>query len=177
MLYKNKKALFDEMQKIVDDTMTMYQSDFDIDKDIINRSGDNTFVWMVREHGTHIIRLTNSVDPLYYVNAVYNNTTIDKMYIVSVWDDIAYLDHVTLDDISGIIEENEKLTIHICNAPFEQRTYHKTFNDCYFDNDDLLHEWIENYIISTFTPGHFKGYYYATSEDSDGISTDGYVSC
>ena len=175
MMYKRREELFNTMQSIVDTNVKTYRTDFDIDKKILSERDNETFVWIVREHGTHLIQITNSIDPLYYIHVICDNYDIYTMYIVTTIVNACYMDEVTLPEIEEIISERDALTIHIVDAPFEEIEYSKQIDNCYFDNDDKLHEWAEKYIGFYFT--HFKGYYYVTQEGVNGIITDGYVSC
>lgn len=175
MMYKRREELFDAMQSTVETNVKSYKTDLDIDKKILSERDNETFVWIVREHGTHLIQITNSIDPFYYVSVVCNNYADYKMYIVSTNTSAYYMDKITLPEVEEIISERDALTIHIVNAPFEEIECSKQIDNCFFDDPDKLHAWAEKYIEFYFT--HLKGYYYVTQEGVNGIITDGYVSC
>lgn len=75
---KNRKALASEMEKIAKKNVKHYFSDFtDYDRPKIENENDAfLFIWIVRDCGTHLIKITNNPEELYnsydYIRAIYD---------------------------------------------------------------------------------------------------------
>ena len=81
-----KEELFAQMQEIVDEYVEAYKSDLDIDKKAITEWDEKWkkwwAVWVVRDHGTQLQRFTNAIDPMGYIDAVFNSMSVEKLYII-----------------------------------------------------------------------------------------------
>lgn len=100
------KNLFEDMQKIVDNNMENYKSDFNLDKDFILKSEKNEFYWYVRRSGTDIF----DIDNINFINS--EDYTIAKYYLYS--EDLHIfkikVENRTKDEVLGMIEPINKKT-------------------------------------------------------------------
>ena len=83
----NREELFAEMGRIVDANVEAYQSDLKIDKETIEEYDRFKAIWLVRDHGTQMVMLTNSIEPGEYIDAVYANMTVRGAYLIERTDE------------------------------------------------------------------------------------------
>lgn len=59
--YKTNTALLEAMQEIVNTYVSLYKTDFESDKSSFHNLGSGCYKWIVREHGTHLIKIYGDV--------------------------------------------------------------------------------------------------------------------
>lgn len=103
-----KSELFEIMDKITADYVTSYSSDLEYDKiEITEHENDSTFegIWLVRDCGTFLPRLSNALDQTDFVEGIYNNMRVLKQYYIT--KSTAYgwsIDEIDRKTLNGIIE-------------------------------------------------------------------------
>lgn len=102
-----KQELFKAMEDIVNETVTAYKSDLEHDKqEITDHEPDSIFegIWLVRDCGTFLPRISNALDQAGFIDAIYNNMRVLKQYYITkdsagVWD----ITEIGRADVDGII--------------------------------------------------------------------------
>jgi len=84
--YKTMNELFQAMEGFVEKTVYHWKNDFQIDKDIITKNGTGTYIWFLRNSGTHLIHVCGerTHQALYYANVVRNSFDNYKEYCITV---------------------------------------------------------------------------------------------
>ena len=118
-----KNELLAEMQKIVDENVQSYKTDFtDYDKVAIDEYEGNWWaVWVVRELGTQLKRFTNSVMAMDYIDAVMSNMTgIMEMYFVEHNRGKYILEKTCYDEVKARYDKQTHYDIELF------------YDDCYY---------------------------------------------
>ena len=81
------KLLFSRMQEIVDKYCIAYKTDLDLDKKLLRKNPELTYLWIVRECGTYLLPLAQVNLKDTYPNTIANyyleQKDFKKLYIVS----------------------------------------------------------------------------------------------
>lgn len=56
------RTIYLKMKLVVGFTMIHYQSDFEYDKEFMEKCNPQKFIWVVRQNGTHIFRIYEPQD-------------------------------------------------------------------------------------------------------------------
>lgn len=92
--YGTLEKLFQAMEEQVDSTVSYWKTDFAIDKDIITKNGSGTYVWFLRDCGTHLIHLCGEKahQGSYYANVIRQSFEQYKEFCI------------VIDTVKGIYE-------------------------------------------------------------------------
>lgn len=138
-----KTELFAYMEEVVDKYVEMYKTDLDIDKEIIGEWSDGKCwgVWLVRDHGTQISRFTNNVESMTWVEAVFEQMTVLKTYIIRKSGESYEILESDLGEIRNLYKKMDKYRIEL----FATETYDCLVRDVTgaFDSDKKATEFGE----------------------------------
>ena len=92
--YETLEKLFQAMEEHVNTAVLHWKTDFSIDKDIISKNGSGTYVWFLRDCGTHLIHLCGEKahQGSYYANVIRHSFEHYKEYCI------------VIDTIKGVYE-------------------------------------------------------------------------
>lgn len=84
--YPTQEALFEAMSEYVQVTVRHWDSDFEIDKTSIEDHGDGTYIWFLRECGTHLLHLCGEKAhvTLYHANVIRNTFKQYREFCITI---------------------------------------------------------------------------------------------
>ena len=131
----DKEQLYALMQALVDKYVQSYKSDFDIDRQSIDEWDGNWWaVWIVRDHGTQLKRFTNAIEPMMYIDAVFNSMRVEKLYIISHRHGEYSIQESNYDDVKERYKYMREYHIEIYCTPYH--TFLMKEVDGTFDSDE-----------------------------------------
>ena len=84
--YETLEKLFQAMEEHVNTTVLHWKTDFSIDKDIISKNGNGTYIWFLRDCGTHLLHLCGEKAhmTLYHASVIRNTFERYREFCITI---------------------------------------------------------------------------------------------
>ena len=161
-----KLELFETMKKLVDEHVSYYKTDLDIDISIIQRDLDNDiysdYIWLLRDSGTNLISVSAALyDPVAHFAAVTGCNEINALYTIEIYKDIrtGKLNYEIKESSKDIDEKTLRDLVNLYDVKlYDDNGYnYQSINNCAFESQETAKTVINNHIASNYSTKH--GYY------------------